>query len=192
MLPTQNKYLKEKGLLGVTHLCITTGIALASYGGAPSATGAGGVINQTCNKVGSLILLAVLFAVCVWMWPTMRKIQRYSVARHPNAQSARMLWWGTVGAMPFWLVRLAYLVTYAFEHKLVLDPVMGTFAVKLVLVFGTYLFASIPLLVGGWFGVRKANPGSVDDYMRMMDGSGDLQACNTNVEAVELVDRQKR
>ncbi|CAN8106078.1 unnamed protein product [Discula destructiva] len=190
MLPSPNKHLKQKLMLGATHLFNTGGIGVATYAGAPSSTGEGGVINKKLNGIGNLIMLWVLFAVCAWMWPTFRKIQRYSAIGHPNAAPARWMFWATVAAMPFWLIRLAYLVTYAFDHMPVLDPVMGSFAVKLLLGFGTYFVASILLLIGGWFGVRKTGPGSVDEYTHIGDECG-LQEQESGTD-IEMMGRAKK
>lgn len=67
--------------------------------------------------------------------------------------------------MPFWLIRLVSMVVYAFANDLSsLDPLTGSFATKLVLLFGTYFFSAVALLVGGWFGVRNAPPGSMEEY----------------------------
>lgn len=90
----------------MTHLANTAGIAIATYGGAPSATGKGGVANQELSRIGNLMMLWVLFTVCGWMWPTYKKIQRY-MGVHPNARPSLILFWAGVAAMPIWLGRLS-------------------------------------------------------------------------------------
>lgn len=142
------------------------GIAVATYGGAASATGEGGVINKNLDQIGNLIMLFVLFAVCGWFWPTYRKIQRYEAINHPNARPARNMFWGGVVAMPFWIARIGYGCVYAFNHSTSsLDPVMGSFAVKLVLLFGMWFCASVALCVGGWFGAPRAKADTVVEYL---------------------------
>lgn len=182
------KSWNQKIMLGVTHLFNTGGIGVATYASAPSATNEGGVMNKNLNGIGSLILLFVVFAVCGWMWPTWRKIRRYS-GIHPNAAPARKMLWAAVAAMPFWLVRLAYVTTYAYEHLPSLDPVMGSFATKLVLLFGTYLGTSAALLAGGWLGMSKMPAGTVDEYL----GEGDERALNRETtNDIEMMAHVKR
>ncbi|KAJ0124479.1 integral membrane protein [Diaporthe amygdali] len=150
ILPQQPKKWTEKIVLGVTHLANTAGIAIATYGGAPSATGKGGVANQELSRIGNLMMLWVLFTVCGWMWPTYKKINRYTGV-HPNARPSLMLFWGGVAAMPIWLGRLSYMCIYAFNRQNIsLDPVMGTFAIKMLL-FLTLFGAATALTAGGWF-----------------------------------------
>lgn len=152
ILPNPPKTWKYKIILGVTHLSNTAGIGMATYGGAPDAAGAGGVKNAVFEQLGTLMMLWVLFAVCGWMWPTWRRIQRasdHSQLHHPNARPARMLFFGAAAAMPFWVGRMGYQTLYAFQHTPSLAPVMGSFATKLVLLFLPYLGAMAGLLAGG-------------------------------------------
>lgn len=135
----------------MTHLANTGGIAVAMYGGTPSATGVGGVVNQSLSRIGNLMMLFVLFTVCGWMWPTYKKVTTYRRGNHPNARASLILLWAGVAAMPIWLGRLAYMCIYAFNRQNIsLDPVMGTFAVKMLL-FGTSWGAAFALTAGGWF-----------------------------------------
>lgn len=167
MLPSKNKNLHSKLLLGVTHLLNTAGIGMATYAGAPSATGEGGVINQTLNRVANLLLISVLCIVAGWMWPTWRKAQSYQGV-HPNVAPVKWLFFATVVALPIWMVRLIVNTTYAFDHSISeLDPVMGSYQTKLLLIFGTYFFSSTALLVGGWYGVSRTAPGTPGEYRQI-------------------------
>lgn len=189
MLPTSNKYIKQKLLLGVTHLFQTGGIGVATYAGSASATQPGGVMNQKLNIIGNLIMLFVLFAIIAWMYPTYRKIQRYQKLGHPNASPARWMLAAVAAAMPFWLVRMAWLCTYALDALPALDVTMGVFSVKLLLSFGTYFFASIIVLAGGWFGVRKGDAGTVEEYGE--DELGRFVSDVSNVSRIELEAQRK-
>lgn len=164
ILPTKPKSWTYKIILAVTHLSNTAGIGMATYGGAADSEGAGGVKNQTLEQLGTLMMLWVLFAVCAWMWPTWKKVQRFS-GYHPNARPAKMLLLGGAAAMPFWLARMGYQTLYAFQHPAALDPVMGSFATKLVLIFLTYLGASAALLAGGWLSMDLLPVGQVEEYL---------------------------
>lgn len=138
---------------------------MATYGGAADAEGEGGVKNAVFEQLGTLIMLWVLFAVCGWMWPTWKKIQRFA-GYHPNARPARMLFFGGAAAMPFWIGRMGYQTLYAFQHTASLNPVMGSFATKLVILFLTYLGAMAGLLAGGWLGGSGLLPvGQVEEYL---------------------------
>lgn len=125
------------------------------YGGSPKDTPSG-VINPLLNKLGNLLMVQTLVVTCAWMMPTYRKIQRYACLEHPNAAAARHMFWATALATGIWFVRIAHGTVYAFNgDSAALDPVLGSFQTKLVLIFGTWLGASVPLAVGGWLGMRK-------------------------------------
>ncbi|KAK7710374.1 hypothetical protein SLS64_005959, partial [Diaporthe eres] len=182
----------EKIILGVTHLANTGGIAVATYGGAPSATGEGGVTNQQLSRIGNLLMLFVLFTVCGWMWPTYKKITYYRRSgSHPNARAALVLLWAGVAAMPIWLGRLSYMCIYAFNRQSTdLDPVMGSFAVK-ILLFGTLWGAAAALTAGGWFsqasmpsgGFLKAREGG---RFMVADDEAPLSRQQSGPEEVEM------
>ncbi|GJC83626.1 hypothetical protein ColLi_06464 [Colletotrichum liriopes] len=99
-----------------------------------------------------------MLGVCGWMWPTFKKI-RFSSS--PNCRPAMLMLRATVVGMPFQLIHLAYTTTYAFNRISSLDPVMGTFATKLVLLFGTQLGVTIAMLGGGWLGMSADTPKAV-------------------------------
>lgn len=123
--------------------------------------------NQELSRIGNLMMLFVLFTVCGWMWPTYKKINRYARGNHPNARPAMFLFWGGVAAMPIWLGRLSYMCIYAFNRQNIsLDPVMGTFAVKMLL-FGTLWGAASALTAGGWFS-QAARP--ADGFLKAKEG----------------------
>ncbi|KAH8885003.1 hypothetical protein GQ53DRAFT_879293 [Thozetella sp. PMI_491] len=148
ILPLPPKSWTEKIILGVTHLANTGGIGVATYGGAPSPTGQGGVVAENLNQIGNCLMLFVMFAICWWMWPTWRRVS--SVPTHPNYRSARWLLYTAGAAMPFHLVRLAYNTTYAFLRVSSLDPVTGSFATRLILLFFMQLGVALPAIAGGW------------------------------------------
>jgi ABC-type Fe3+ transport system permease subunit len=149
ILPVPGKRWLEKILLGVSHLVNTAGIALATYGGSPSPTG--GVINETANKIGNCLELFVLAGICCCICISYVRIRPFrGDAVHRRA--LRMLWL-VASAMPWQMIRLAYTTTYAFSPIPSLDPVMGSFATKLILIFGTQLATGLALVAGGWLGL---------------------------------------
>lgn len=189
MLPSKNKNLYQKLLLGVTHLTNTAGIGIATYAGSPSATGEGGVINQTLNRVGNLLLIAVLCIVAGWTLPTWRKIQRYQGV-HPNVAPVKWLFFATVVALPIWMIRLIGNTTYAFAHSLSdLDPVMGSYQTKLLLIFGTYFFTSTALLVGGWYGVSRTTPGTPGEYRQI---EAEFAMARESSNDIEMTGQERR
>ncbi|OHF02311.1 hypothetical protein CORC01_02304 [Colletotrichum orchidophilum] len=153
ILPGSPKRWNEKILLGITHLCNTAGIGMATYGGSPSHEG--GLINNTLNQIGNCLELFMIFAVCAWLWPTYKKIRSSS---RPNCLPAMFMIRAAVVGLPFQLIHLAYTTTYAFNQISSLDPVMGSFGTKLVLIFGTYLGVTIAILAGGWLGMSTDVP----------------------------------
>ncbi|CAK7218519.1 hypothetical protein SEUCBS140593_003574 [Sporothrix eucalyptigena] len=147
ILPLPPRSRTEKIILGVTHLANTGGIAVATYGGAPSATTTTGVINASLNQIGNCLMLFVMFTICWWLWPTWQRLM--TVPNHPNFRNAQVLLFAAVAAMPFQLVRLAYNTTYAFIRVPSLDPVMGSFATRLVLLFFMQLAVALACTTGG-------------------------------------------
>ncbi|KAH6657512.1 hypothetical protein BKA67DRAFT_643507 [Truncatella angustata] len=148
MLPYPRRWT-EKSILGITHLTNTAGIALATYGGSPSATAAGGVAAQNLNQIGNCLMLFVIFVMCWWIWPTWKRSSALG-PNHPITRPARLMIFSAAAAIPFQLVRLAYNTTYAFDHLPLLDPIMGSFAVRLILLFFMQLGVSLALIAGGW------------------------------------------
>ncbi|KAL1911106.1 hypothetical protein Sste5344_002904 [Sporothrix stenoceras] len=148
ILPLPPRSRTEKIILGVTHLANTGGIAVATYGGAPSATTESGVINNNLNQIGNCLMLFVMFTICWWLWPTWQRLM--TVPNHPNFRNAQVLLFGAVGAMPFQLVRLAYNTTYAFLRVPSLDPVMGSFATRLILLFFMQLAVAVICVAAGY------------------------------------------
>ncbi|KAL0940446.1 uncharacterized protein CTRU02_203209 [Colletotrichum truncatum] len=167
ILPSPPKRWTEKIILGVTHLANTAGIAIATYGGSPSPKG--GVANENLNQIGNCLQLFVLFGVCFWMWPTYRRIRS---ASSPNCRPAMLMLRATVVGMPFHLIHLAYTTTYAFNRITSLDPVMGSFATKLVLLFGTELCTTLAMLGGGWLGMSADIPKTVQMELSPVDVEG--------------------
>ena len=148
ILPLPPKSRTEKIILAVTHLANTGGIAVATYGGAPSATADGGVVSTNLNQIGNCLMLWVMFTICWWMWPTYQRLS--SVTAHPNYRAARFLLYAAAAGMPFQLVRLAYGTTYAFLRVPSLDPVTGSFATQFILLFLMQLGVALSAVAGGW------------------------------------------
>lgn len=161
--------------MAVINLVNTAGIACATYGTAPSPTGADGVQNKLVGEVGNCLMLAALAALLAWMWPTLHRIRTYSGPRqqHPNARAARWLLWGGMAAMPFQTIRTVYNATYAFTLQPSLDPFFGSFATKVVLLFLMQVLAAIALLVGGWKsrGVVRVDEVELLDGVRQVDST---------------------
>lgn len=156
VLPQPKKTWTDKIILGITHLFNTGGIALATYGGAPSPKG--GLMNSNFNVIGNLMMLFVMFTVCGWMWPTFKRVNSYY--NHPNFTKARWLLRTCVVAMPFQIVRLAYGTTYALNPTITsLDPIIGSFATRFVLLFLVQLCVAITLVAGGWVSMGTNKPG---------------------------------
>lgn len=119
---------------------------MATYGGAPSATG--GVFNDVLNKVGNLLMILVMLIVGIWIWPSWKRVNTFS--RHVNHRNARWLLIAACASWPFQMIRLVYNTTYAFDRIPSLDPVMGTFATQFVLLFLLHLAVVLIAIAGGW------------------------------------------
>jgi len=160
------------------------GVGMATFGGAPSGTGAGGVVNQNLSQVGNCILLLVMLATCWWMWPTYRRTS--SVPRHPNHPAARFLLCAAAATMPFQLVRLACNTAYAFTHEPSLDPITGSFATRLGSLFFMQLGVSLAALAGGWFsrGIVPRSRLSGDDLVLKPRGSSTSRATGEENDGV--------
>jgi hypothetical protein len=152
----------EKILLGVTHVINTIGIAVGTYGGAPSATAPGGVFSPTLAQLGNILMLLIMFSLIAWLGYTYRRIM--AVRTHPNARPAMYMLVAALAAIPFQVMRLVYGTAMAFDNDPSLNPVMGTFAAQFVLVFSTQLGFSIVILVGGIMGIPQPKSMPVDDF----------------------------
>lgn len=166
--PSRRRW-SEKIILGVLHLTNTTGIAIATYGGSPSATNKGGVINQDLDRIGNCIMLVVMFSLCLWVYPTYTRIRTHY--GHHNARRARILLITALAGLPFQSVRLAYNTTYSFLGILSLDPFLGSFASKFVLIFGTQLILVLSMLWGGWLSMPSPPKESIDELERREDNT---------------------
>lgn len=164
-----------KFTMAFINLVNTAGIAAATYGSSPSATGADGVQNKLVGEIGNILMLVALASLLIWMWPTLHRIRTYST--HPNAYCARWLLWGGMAAMPFQTIRTVYNTTYAFTLETSLDPFFGTFTTKVVLLFLMQLLTAISLLVGGWksMGVLKV------DQVELLDGVRNVDSTDADV-----------
>ncbi|KAK2590403.1 hypothetical protein QQS21_011908 [Conoideocrella luteorostrata] len=156
ILPLPPQRWKEKIILATKHLVNTAGITMATYGGSPSASNPGGVQNSTLNKLGNILMLAAILSLCWWIWPTGKRV--FSSRSHPNYQPAKALLITAGAALPFQLVRLTYNSTYAFIRIPSLDPDMGSFETRLVLIFGTQLIVTMVLIGGGWLSQCAISP----------------------------------
>lgn len=134
-------------MLGVMHLAMTAGIALATYGGAPSPKG--GVVAANLDHIGNcLMLFTMIFGLGGWIWSTFRRVG--TLQSHPNYASAKRLLLAATAGLPFQLVRLGHGLTYSFTPYASLDPISGTFATRIILMFGMQLVVAAAATAGGW------------------------------------------
>lgn len=101
-------------------------------------------------------MLAVMLYLLYWLWPTWKRM--VEVRHHSKFPPTRFMLIGCAVGIPFHLVRLAYNTCYAFYHKASLDPVTGSFATRVVLIFLMQLGASLAITAGGWLGMSDRFP----------------------------------
>ncbi|KAF7534893.1 hypothetical protein G7054_g5836 [Neopestalotiopsis clavispora] len=160
-LPYPNRWI-DKITMAATNLINTAGIALATYGGAPSNTG--GVLNLTLDRLGNILMLLVIFALYVWILPTWHRV--WSVRNDPSFKPAMYMTIAAGAAMPFQLIRIVYNTVYSFElADDALNPIMGIFATRFIFLFVTQLGCTLVLLGGGYLGIPRRKSGSVDDSL---------------------------
>lgn len=114
-------------------------------------------------KLVVLVMVIVLLAVCVWTGVTWKRVM--TITTHPIFWPVLLMLTAACVGIPFQLVRLAYHTTYSFEPDSTLDPVMGTFATKLLFVFFTQLGLSIAVFVGGWMGITRTKSLVIEDQV---------------------------
>ncbi|KAH8198657.1 hypothetical protein TruAng_007198 [Truncatella angustata] len=152
----------DKIIMATTNLVNTAGIAMATYGGAPSATAPGGVMNQLINRLGNILMLLALFALYAWIWPTWNRV--WSIRDDPSFKPALYMIVAAAAALPFQLIRIIYNTVYSFELvDRALDPIMGIFATRFIFLFVTQLGCLVILLGGGYLGICPKESLSVDD-----------------------------
>lgn len=89
--------------------------------------------------------------------------------------------------MPFQLVRLAYNTTYAFLRVPSLDPVMGSFATRLILLFFMQLAVAVVCVAAGYLstGVIPRTALAEDDLILKEQNSISSTSTSVNVD-IEL------
>ncbi|KAM5349517.1 hypothetical protein ACJ41O_006022 [Fusarium nematophilum] len=154
LVPSPSRRLGRKVILGVTHLANTVGIGMAAYAGEPDESAPGGVKNENLNKIGNCLMFLVMLFVLGWLWPAGRRV--FAARHEANYRAAKALLIAAGPGTVLQLIRLSYSMTYAFNRIPSLDPVTGSFATRLILMFGTQLCIVIVVEIGGWFskGVR--------------------------------------
>lgn len=108
--------------------------------------------DDTLRSAGAVILAVLwltLVSYCLWLNVQARK----KVAR----RSVRNLAACTLVAAAFVGVKVLYAVVYTFDHEdLDLNPVTGSFAVKVVFGVGVMVAAVVMMVVGGWMSLGFA------------------------------------
>ncbi|KAJ3524501.1 hypothetical protein NM208_g12041 [Fusarium decemcellulare] len=148
IVPSPSRRLGRKIMLGVTHLANTVGIGMAAYAGKADENEPGGVKNETLNKIGNLLIFLVMVVVLFWLWPAAKRV--LAARQETNYKAAKVLLIAVVPGTVLQLIRLSYSLTYAFNRIPSLDPVTGSFATRLILMFGTQLFIVLVVIAGGW------------------------------------------
>ncbi|KAI8717609.1 hypothetical protein NCS52_00837300 [Fusarium sp. LHS14.1] len=149
LIPSQSKRWGRKIMLGATHLGNTVGIGMAAYAGKPDDDAPGGVKDETLNKVGNILMFLVMVVVLFWLWPSAKRV--FSARQEVNYKESKALIMAAGPGIVLQLIRLSYSLTYAFNRIESLDPVTGSFATRLVLMFGTQLCIVLVIIAGGWF-----------------------------------------
>lgn len=175
LTPSTSRRIGRKVILGVTHLTNTIGIGMASYAGESDEGASGGVKNTMLNKIGNCLLFLVMVAVLFWLWPVGKRV--FSARHDANYKAAKALIMAAGPATVLQLIRLSYNLTYAFNRISVLDPVTGSFATRLILMFGTQLCVVIIVIVGGWFS-KDARPRPQE---RVSSESTEMNDASTNL-----------
>lgn len=121
---------------------------MATYGGSPDSTSPTGVRSSVLSQTGNLLMIAVLAFLTAWLLFTVKGI--IATPKCVNYRAAKVLCIAAGMAIPCQVVRLVYATTFAFVKISSLDPFFGSFAVELVLLFGTQLLVSLALIGGGW------------------------------------------
>jgi hypothetical protein len=112
-------------------------------------------------------MVLILLAVCVWIGMTWKRVM--AISTHPTFWPALLMLIAACVGIPFQMIQLAYRTTYSFEPDSTLDPVMGTFATKLLFFFFTQLGLSIAVTVGGWMGIPRTKTWVGEDQVVLQD-----------------------
>ncbi|KAH7014911.1 hypothetical protein EDB80DRAFT_748067 [Ilyonectria destructans] len=159
----------RKIVLGVTHFVITASTGMTGLGGVPDSTASGGVKNENLNRLGCSVAVLAMCGVLVWLYFSGRRIFPFSQVtdQFANYQAAKRLLMAAGAGSIIMLIRLTYNLVYAFNQTPSLDPVTGSFATRLVLVFGTQLLIALVVIAGGWLS-KDARP---PPLLKPLDGS---------------------
>ena len=103
--------------------------------------------DDKLRSIGAVLIFLLWLGLCqyaLWLHFQCRKNATRSQQHHTIITT-------TLIALPFIGIRSIYSVVYTFDHKsTALNPVTGSFAVKLFLVVLVQLLAAIALIVGGY------------------------------------------
>lgn len=142
------KPLVDRILLGVTHLANLVGISMAAYGNSPKASKPHGVKDVSIAKIGNCVMLVVMLMLLLWTLYAGKCIR--NARSHQNYKKAKILFFTACAGLPFQTIRLTYSTTYAFSRISSLDPFMGSFATKVVLIFCMQLAVALACCCGGF------------------------------------------
>jgi hypothetical protein len=117
--------------------------------------------NPGVSKAGYILLLAccviimgqaILLLLC--------RVQH--VESRTTVMELKTLLYSMIASLPFAMIRVAYMVAYAFDPSQDLNPEVGDFIIVFFVAFLMPLFAVIPLVLGGVL-TRKINVESCGD-----------------------------
>lgn len=147
---------------------------MTGYGGVPDPTASGGVKNENFNRLGCSVAVLAMCGVLVWLYFSGRRILPFSQVTDPfaNYQAAKWLLMAAGSGSIIMLIRLTYHLVYAFNQTPSLDPVTGSFATRLVLVFGTQLLIALVVIAGGWLS-KDARP---PPLLKLLNGSLEMSS----------------
>lgn len=113
-------------------------------------------------KIGYLVVIAALVVLCGWLGWTARHIWSYRSTKTYFGAYVMLLAAGV--AFVFHAIRIAHEVTFAFSRLHSLDPMGGSLATKVVLVYGVELCAVLLMIVGGICGKPQRQAQVADDF----------------------------
>lgn len=91
-----------------------------------------------------------LMQYIAWLFFRFRRVQQQQEKKNIHRSTTALRNW-TLVALLFGGAKVVYAAVYALDHAdTAINPVTGSFAIKVVLVVGVQFFAVVAMVVGGW------------------------------------------
>lgn len=168
ILKRPTRWPSQKIVLCAAHFFYTVGTVMAAYGSSRSSS-TPDMNNETLNQAGNCIMFLVMLGILFWFWPAGDAL--LNARSDINFHASKYLLLAAVPCVVLQTIRLSYDMLYALTQVSVLDPITGSFAMKLYIFVIQLLIVSLAL-TGGWMSRSLAK--HLDPYLELAGSTSGL------------------